>query len=122
MENKDRVRLSHMMDSVEAILSFAKGRKRADLESDRQFLSALLRELEVIGEAASRISKRTQREFSEIPWKDIIGMRNRLIHAYFDIDHDVVWNTVRDYLPSFRKQLEQVMHSPSFLHREEDVF
>ncbi len=109
MENKDLVRLLHMLDSVEAILSFAKGKRRGSLDKDRLFLSAVLRELEIIGEAAGRISVKTKRRFPQIPWKELIGMRNRLIHAYFDVDHDIIWKTIREYLPSFQKQLRQTV-------------
>lgn len=98
-----------MLASAQAILAFARGRKRTDLDKDRQFLSAVVREFEIIGEAAGRISKRTQKRFPKIPWKDTIGMRNRLIHAYFDVDHDIVWKTVRNYLPSLCQQLERIV-------------
>lgn len=109
MENKDLTRFKHMLESAQAILSFARGRKRIDLDKDRQFLSAVVREFEIIGKAAGRISKKTQKQFPKIPWKNTIGMRNRLIHAYFHIDHDVVWRTIRDYLPSLCQQLEQII-------------
>lgn len=68
MENKDFIRLLHMLDSVEAILFFAKGKRRISLEKDRLFLSAILRELEIIGEAAGRISAKTKKNFPQIPW------------------------------------------------------
>jgi uncharacterized protein with HEPN domain len=90
MENKDLIRFKHMLVSTNAILSFAKGRRRIDLDQDRQFLSAVIRELEIIGEAATKISDKTKKQFSTIEWKEMIGMRNRLIHAYFDIDHDII--------------------------------
>ena len=109
MENKDLARLKHMLDSVEAILSFAKGKQRISLNKNRLFLSAVLRELEIIGEAAGRISEKTKKRFPSLPWKELIGMRNRLIHAYFDIDHDIIWKTIRDYLPSFQEQLKQIV-------------
>ncbi len=109
MESKDLARLKHMLDSTKAILTFSKGRIRASLDKDRLFLSAVLRELEIIGEAAGKVSVKTKKRFSEMPWKELVGMRNRLIHAYFDVDHDVVWKTIREYLPSFRKQLEEIL-------------
>jgi uncharacterized protein with HEPN domain len=111
MENKDLVRFKHMLDSVQAILSFADGRKRSDLDKDRQFLSAVLREFEVVGEAANKISEKTQKRFPEVRWKSIVGMRNRLIHAYFDVDHDVIWKTIREYLPNLQELLTQIVHS-----------
>lgn len=111
MENKDLVRLKHMLDSVEAVLSFSKGKRRASLDANRLFLSAVLRELEIIGEAAGRVSEKTKKRFSDLPWKELIGMRNRLIHAYFEVDHDIVWITIREYLPSFQKQLREIVGS-----------
>ena len=111
MENKDLARLKHMLDSTNAILFFAKGKQRASLDRDRLFQSAVLREFEIIGEAASRISEKTKKRFSSIPWKELIGLRNRLIHAYFDVDHDIVWKTIREYLPSFLEQLQQAVDS-----------
>ncbi len=109
MEIKDLTRLKHMADSAGAILSFAKGRKRADLDKDRQFLSAVLREMEIIGEAANRVSTHTKKKFPNLPWKETVGMRNRLIHAYFDVDRDVVWATIKEYLPLFLGQLEEII-------------
>jgi uncharacterized protein with HEPN domain len=111
MENKDLVRLKHMLDSAEAILSFVKGKRRSSLDNDRLLLSGVLRELEVIGEAANRVSEKIKKRFSNLPWKELVGMRNRLIHAYFDVDHDIIWKTIREYLPSFQKQLEQAIAS-----------
>jgi uncharacterized protein with HEPN domain len=111
MENKDLTRFKHMLDSTQAILAFAEGRKRSDLDRDRQFLSAVLREFAVLGEAANKISEKMKKRFPEFPWKEMIGMRNRLIHAYFDIDHDVIWRTIREYLPTLRELLEQIVYS-----------
>jgi uncharacterized protein with HEPN domain len=111
MENKDIARLKHMLDSTEAILSFAKGKRRTSLDKNRLLLSAILREFEIIGEAANRVSEKTKKQFPLIPWKELVGMRNRLIHAYFNVDHDIVWKTVREYLPSFQKQLEEAVNS-----------
>lgn len=106
MENKDLARLKHMLDSTEAILVFAKGKQRTSLDKDRLFQSAVLREFEIIGEAAGRISEKTKKKFPHIPWKELVGLRNRLIHAYFDVDHDIVWKTIREYLPSFLEHLQ----------------
>lgn len=70
-----------------------------------------LREFEILGEAANKVSDKIKKRFPEFPWKEAIGMRNRLIHAYFDVDHDVIWKTIRDYLPSLQELLEQIVHS-----------
>ena len=111
MDSKDLVRLKHMRDSAEAILSFIKGKRRTSLDKERLLLSAVLRELEIIGEAANKISDKTKKQLSYFPWKELIGMRNRLIHAYFDVDHDIIWKTVREYLPIFYKKLKEAIKS-----------
>jgi uncharacterized protein with HEPN domain len=90
MVNRDLARLYHMLDCAKTILKFAEKKKRQDLDTDRFFASAIMREFEVLGEAASAISSEARSRFPHIPWKAVIGMRNQLIHAYFDIDHDIV--------------------------------
>jgi len=94
MKVKDLHRLTHMLQSAKAILSFVKGKRQASL-NNRLLLSAIIREFEIIGEAARMVSEKTKQKFSKIPWPQLIGMRNRLIHAYFDIDHDLVWKTIK---------------------------
>lgn len=111
MESRDLARLKHMLDSTKAILLFIKGKRRASLDKDRLLLSAILRELEIIGEAANRVTEKTKKRFPQLPWKELVGMRNRLIHAYFDVDHDIIWKTIREYLPSFQKELKQAIDS-----------
>ena len=107
--HKDYVRLTHMLDSTNAALSFIKGKSKKDLESDRQLLSAVTRELEILGEAANNISKDSQSKIREIPWRTLIGMRNRLIHAYFDINTNIIWTTLQQVLPDFKQTLEQAI-------------
>jgi uncharacterized protein with HEPN domain len=109
MKSKDLIRLKHMLDSTQAILAFLNGKKRSDLNIDRLLISGITRELEILGEAAGKVSLPTQNLFSEIPWRQLVGMRNRLIHAYFDVDHDIVWNTITNDLPKFSKQLEKAI-------------
>lgn len=86
MKNDDDIRLRHMLDAATEALRFTSGRQREDLEADRQLTWALIKAIEIIGEAAGQLSEETKTEHSNIPWRDIIGMRNRLVHAYFDIN------------------------------------
>ena len=109
MNDQTCVRLKHMLDASQAAIEHLTGKKRADLDTNRTILSAVVRELEIIGEAANSISTAFKKKHPEIPWKQMTAMRNRLIHAYFDIDHDIVWITAKDYLPPLIKQLEQLL-------------
>lgn len=109
MRKDDRIRLQHMLDAANEALIFIQGKGRADLDSDRMLVLSLIRELEIIGEAASNVSRQTRSQNSTIPWPDITGMRNRLIHAYFDVDLDTVWNTVTKDLPVLKAELEKIL-------------
>ena len=109
MRKDDRVRLQHMVDAANEVLTFIQGRTRAELDNDRMLVLSLVRELEIIGEAASKVSRETRSQNSAIPWQDITGMRNRLIHAYFDVDLDTVWSTVTKNLPVLKAELERIL-------------
>jgi len=108
MKETDLVRLKHILDSALYARAFIIGRKRDDLDSDRMFASALIREVAVIGEAASKVTKETRDLLPNIEWNVIIGMRNRLIHAYFDISFDILWDTAQDNLPLLINELEKI--------------
>src|ERR1700733_14163210 len=109
MVNKDLIRLKHMLDSVCAILKFIEGKNRADLDTNRLLSSGIMREFEILGEAAGKVSQHIQDKFPELPWRQVIGMRNRLIHAYFDVDHDVIWKTIQESLPPLQNLLQQIV-------------
>lgn len=111
MNDQTYVRLKHMLDASRAAIEHLAGKKRGDLDTNRTILSAIVRELEIIGEASNSIPIAFKKKHPEIPWKQMIAMRNRLIHAYFDIDHDIVWITAKDYLPPLIQQLEKLLES-----------
>jgi uncharacterized protein with HEPN domain len=84
------IRLRHMLDHAQEALTLAKGRTREDLDSDRLLNLALVRLLEVVGEAANRVPKEEQSLHPEIPWSSIVGLRHRLIHGYDMVDNDIL--------------------------------
>ena len=108
MEKKDLNRLSHMLDAAKAIQEHIKGKKQSDLDTNRLFLGGIIRELLLIGEAANAISAKTKAQIS-LPWKEVIGMRNQLIHAYFEINHKIVWMTVKEDIPKLVLTLEEIL-------------
>jgi uncharacterized protein with HEPN domain len=105
----DLVSLRHMLDHAAEAVEMAEGRRREDLDSDRQLNLCLVRLLEVTGEAASRISPSTRENLAEIPWPGVIGMRNRLIHAYDKVDFNVLWDVVQLDLPPLILQLRKAL-------------
>ena len=107
MHEHDAVRLQHMIDAAREAMSFAHSRARSDLETDRQLLLSLVKDIEIIGEAASQVTDPTRKELAAVPWTRIVAMRNRLVHAYFSINLDIVWKTVQEDLPSLIDLLER---------------
>lgn len=99
MRREDVIRVRHMIEAGESAMRFIAGRTRSDIDIDEQLRFALIRAVEIIGEAASKIPSETRSANPSVPWADIIYMRNRLVHAYFDIDHDIVWETVTKDIP-----------------------
>ena len=106
MQPDDRIRWRHMIEAAEDAIGFVDGRTRADLDRDRMLLYAVVRAIEIIGEAASKLTAETRAAHDTIPWPAIIGMRNRLVHAYFDIDTDIVWVAVTREIPGLLAQLQ----------------
>lgn len=106
MPPEDRIRVEHMIDAAEHIARFVAGRRRDDLDRDVMLLFAIVRALEVIGEAASKVDATTQLLAQAIPWRAIVGMRNRVVHAYFDIDTAVVWKTATEEIPALLPLLQ----------------
>jgi uncharacterized protein with HEPN domain len=109
MLRTDKVRLRHILDASKEVVEFVKGRSRAELDSDRKLNLSLVRLLEVIGEAARGMSDEFRTQHSELPWKKMVGMRDRLIHGYYDVDLDVVWETATEDLPGLVAKLESVL-------------
>jgi len=109
MQRPDTIRIRHMLDAATEAVLFAEGISRPDLDTDRKTAFAIVRAVEIIGEAASRVSAECRSECSEVQWPAMVAMRNRLIHAYFDIDLDRVWETVTDDPPELVAKLEDVL-------------
>ena len=109
MRRDDEIRLSHMLDAAREAVSFARGRVCGDLEIDRQLVLSLVKDVEIVGEAAAQVTEPTRTQLPEIPWQEIVGMRNRLVHAYFSINLDIVWQTVQEDLPTLIAKLERLV-------------
>ena len=108
IKHEDKVRLRHMLDAALEIQQYVQSSRREDLNQDRKLVHSLVRLFEIIGEAASQVSEELREDIPEIPWSVIIGMRNRLIHAYFSINLDVVWSTSKDDVPSLITELKKL--------------
>lgn len=98
-----------MKDAAMEVLEFVKGKTKGDLENDRILQLAVVKDLEIIGEAASRISTECRDRYPELLWGDMIGMRNRLVHAYYGINLDMVWDTISNDLEPLVALLEKAI-------------
>ena len=109
MRPDDVVCIRHMIEAAEASERFIVGRRRDDLDADMMLRFALVRAVEIFfGEAASKVSAETRAGAPAIPWPAIVAMRNRLIHAYFDFDHDVLWTAATQEIPSLLSVLPTI--------------
>jgi len=106
---EDRIRLQHMLDAAMEIQQYIQPSTREDLDSDRKLVHSLVRLLEIIGEAAAQTSKELHDKSFSIPWPVLTGMRNRLIHAYFSINLDVVWSTSTEDIPPLIEELNKLL-------------
>jgi uncharacterized protein with HEPN domain len=98
-----------MLEAARLVEEFARGRSRADFEDDRQLRFALLYALQIVGEASRRVSDDLRRAHPEVPWQDIAGFRNRVVHGYFDVDLDRVWAIVTADVPTLVAQLKSLL-------------
>ncbi|MDD3519009.1 MAG: DUF86 domain-containing protein [Chromatiales bacterium] len=98
-----------MLEAAQTAIQFAQARSRSALDEDRMLLFALVRAIEVLGEAANKVSPETREEYPAIPWRAATAMRNRLVHGYFDIDKDIVWKTVTAELPGLTQTLTTIL-------------
>ncbi|MDT5121730.1 MAG: hypothetical protein QOC96_1212 [Acidobacteriota bacterium] len=101
--------LRHMLDHAQEAVSFVQGRTRADLYADRLLNLALVRLLEIIGEAAGRVPEEMRAQHPEIPWTQIVGLRNRLTHGYDSVDLDILWQIISRDLPPLITSLEAIV-------------
>lgn len=108
-KREDAVRLRHMLDAAQKARQFVAGRTRAEIERDEPLTLALVRLLEILGEAAKSVSPETRQHCPKIPWKEIGGTRDRLIHGYFDVDWTILWEILTADLPPLITELERAL-------------
>ncbi|WP_305045109.1 HepT-like ribonuclease domain-containing protein [Geoalkalibacter sp.] len=109
MSKDDLIRIRHMVDAAREAISFAAGRRREDLDRDRMLVLSLVKSVEIMGEAAAKVSDSFRQQQPTLPWREMVAMRNRLIHGYFDINLDIVWQTVTAELPPLVEKMEAIL-------------
>ena len=107
----DKTRLGHMLFAAQKILHFTENVDRVEFDNDEKLQLAIIRLIEIIGEAAARLTSELYDQYPHIAWQAIIGMRNRLVHAYFAINLDIVWNTIEIAIPQLVADIDQILES-----------
>lgn len=105
------VRLRHMLDHAKEAVAMVRGKTPVDLDTDRQLNLSLVRLLEIVGEAAGRVPPEERALNPDIPWPEIVGLRNRLIHGYDSVDFAILWQIVSDDLPPLIAALEKALEA-----------
>ncbi len=106
--HNDSIRLKHMLEHSTEAIELVKDKKREDLDKDRTLELALTRLVEIVGEAAAKVSQETRGKHPHIPWPEIIGLRNRLIHGYDAVDLDILWEIIKSDLPPLVEDLRKI--------------
>ena len=108
MIKSDRVYLEHLLEAINKIENFTNKISRFDFDRNVMIQDAVIRNIEIIGEATKKISKTFTQSHQEIPWSEMAGMRDKLIHDYLDVDIDVVWKTIEVDLPLLKEIISKI--------------
>jgi len=108
MIRSDQVYIEHILEAISKIESFTKGISLFEFDRNVLIQDAIIRNIEIIGEATKKISKNFTHDHPEIPWSSMAGMRDKLIHDYLDVDLDVVWKTVEVDLPLLKELISKI--------------
>ncbi len=107
--SSDRLYLQHIVDAIESIEEYLRGKKLEDLFANKMLLDAVVREIEIVGEASNHLSEKFGKEHPELPLTDMRSMRNKLIHEYFTVDPKIVWQTYEEDLPVLKGKIVSIL-------------
>ncbi len=108
MIKNDKVYLDHILESISKIENYTKEISRIDFNNNAMIQDAVIRNIEIIEEATKKISKTLKQSYNEIPWTEMAGMRDKLIHDYLDVDIEVVWKTIEIDLPLLKEMISKI--------------
>lgn len=109
MNDRDELRLRHALEAADRIATYLSGVDRDSFRANRMLQDALIRNLEIVGEACVNLTPEFRDAHPEVPWHKATGIRNRLVHGYFDVDLQVVWQTAVDSIPPFANQIRTIL-------------
>ena len=109
MKKEDSVYLRHILDAVSRIEDYTKGIEYKNFMENHLIQDGVIRQIEIIGEATKRLSDKTRDNYPDVPWQDMTGMRDKLIHDYLGADIDAVWDTVKEDIPILKNKLKDLL-------------
>jgi uncharacterized protein with HEPN domain len=109
MKKDDTVYLHHILDAIELIEEYTEGLSENEFLSNSMVHDAVIRQIEIIGEAARNISDEFRNLHPKMPWGKMVGIRNKIIHEYFNVDYSIVWDTVQDDLPALKISIKSIL-------------
>lgn len=108
---RDPGRLEHMLTAIDNVAQFLEGKTLDDMKNDKMLFFAVVKNIEIVGEAANFVSKELQSQHPEVAWRDVISMRHVLVHGYYQIDALIAWKTATENLPPLRAQIDTILKS-----------
>jgi uncharacterized protein with HEPN domain len=108
MPKDDSIYVEHILECIERILKYTDGISKDKFSKDEMIQDAVIRNIEIIGEASKKISQNFRKSNSHVPWKEIAGMRDKLIHDYLGVDIEVIWRTIKTDIPTLNTQLKEI--------------
>ena len=109
MKKGNLIYLEHILDSLTRIEHYTEGLNETDFNNNEMVQDAVIRKFEIIGEATKQLSNELRMKFPEIPWKDMAGMRDKLIHNYIDVDLAIVWDSVTNDVPYLKSVISEII-------------
>ena len=109
MKRDDTVYLHHILDAIESIEDYTRGMSENEFLSNSMAHDAVVRQIEIIGEAARNISDEFRSKHPKLPWSKMVGIRNKITHEYFNVNFAIVWDTVKDDLPLLKKSIKKIL-------------
>ncbi|MDD3627797.1 MAG: DUF86 domain-containing protein [bacterium] len=109
MEKDNLVYLRHIYDAIDRIEDYTKDIEQTQFKENKMMQAAVIREIEIIGEASKRITEEFKKQHPKVPWKQMAGMRNKVIHDYFGVDIEIVWNTLKKDIPNLKLQFKSIL-------------
>ncbi|MBU2052755.1 MAG: DUF86 domain-containing protein [Nanoarchaeota archaeon] len=99
----------HVLESINRVESFLKDSSKSEFLSDELLQSAVIRQIEIIGEAVKNLSFNFTKKYSNVPWKGIVGMRDKITHHYFGLDLDTIWDIIKEDIPVLKKEIKKIL-------------